>query len=116
MTTCVKRICYRREEDSGEAREGTENLNGWPAIINRPSSIFRVPLPYGHAPSMIPMRRQSIRCHFRKGIDWCSWKLIAIVVIMLSLCLTAALTYVAGNYSHIAFHAIVSLLRQQSLL
>lgn len=51
---------------------------------------------------MIPMRRQSIRCHFRKGIDWCSWKLISIIIIMLLLCLTAALTYVAGNYSHIA--------------
>ena len=61
--------------------------------------ILRVPLPgYGHAPSMIPMqRRQSLRCHFRKGINWCSWKLIAIVVIMVSLCLTAALTYVAGK-------------------
>lgn len=56
-----------------------------------------MPLPYGHASSMIPMRRQSIRCHFRKGIDWCSWKLIAIVVIMVSLCLLAALTYVAGG-------------------
>ncbi|KAF3429442.1 hypothetical protein E2986_03836 [Frieseomelitta varia] len=55
---------------------------------------FRVPLPYGHAPSMIPMRRQSIRCHFVKGVDWCSWKLIAMILLMVSLCITAALAYV----------------------
>ncbi|KAL0106849.1 hypothetical protein PUN28_015411 [Cardiocondyla obscurior] len=71
-----------------------------PIKVELQNNMDRVPLPYGHAPSMIPMRRQSIRCHFRKGIDWCSWKLIAIVVIMLSLCLTAALTYVAVNWSY----------------
>ena len=58
---------------------------------------FRVPLPYGHAPSMIPMRRQSIRCHFVKGVDWCGWKLIAMILLMVSLCITAALAYVVGK-------------------
>lgn len=57
----------------------------------------RVPLPYGHASSMIPMRRQSIRCHFVKGVDWCSWKLIAMILLMVSLCITAALAYVVGE-------------------
>ncbi|XP_044012894.1 teneurin-m isoform X2 [Aphidius gifuensis] len=72
-----------------------------PIKVELQNNMDRVQLPYSHhAPSMIPMRRQSIRCHFRKGIDWCSWKLIAIVVIMVSLCLTAALTYVAVNWSY----------------
>lgn len=60
--------------------------------------LYRVPLPYGHASSMIPMRRQSIRCHFVKGVDWCSWKLIAMILLMVSLCITAALAYVVGKW------------------
>ncbi|XP_043476119.1 teneurin-m isoform X2 [Leptopilina heterotoma] len=70
-----------------------------PIKVELQNNMDRVSLPgYVHAPSMIPMqRRQSLRCQFRKGIKWCSWKLIAIVVIMVSLCLTAALTYVAAS-------------------
>ncbi|XP_011867432.1 PREDICTED: teneurin-m isoform X3 [Vollenhovia emeryi] len=80
-----------------EYNSKNQSTGNSPIKVELQNNMDRVPLPYGHAPSMIPMRRQSIRCHFRKGIDWCSWKLIAIVVIMLSLCLTAALTYVAAS-------------------
>ncbi|KAK2581810.1 hypothetical protein KPH14_002280 [Odynerus spinipes] len=80
-----------------EYNNKNQSTGNSPIKVELQNNMDRVPLPYGHAPSMIPMRRQSIRCHFRKGIDWCSWKLIAIVVIMLSLCLTAALTYVAAS-------------------
>lgn len=83
-----------------EYNNKNQSTGNSPIKVELQNNMDRVPLPYGHAPSMIPMRRQSIRCHFRKGIDWCSWKLIAIVVIMLSLCLTAALTYVAVNWSY----------------
>ncbi|KYN39336.1 Teneurin-3 [Trachymyrmex septentrionalis] len=81
-----------------EYNNKNQSTGNSPIKVELQNNMDRVPLPYGHAPSMIPMRRQSIRCHFRKGIDWCSWKLIAIVVIMLSLCLTAALTYVAASH------------------
>ncbi|XP_024943143.1 teneurin-m isoform X4 [Cephus cinctus] len=80
-----------------EYNNKNQSTGNSPIKVELQNNMDRVPLPYGHAPSMIPMRRQSIRCHFRKGIDWCSWKLIAIVVIMVSLCLTAALTYVAAS-------------------
>nr|XP_012218677.1 PREDICTED: teneurin-m isoform X5 [Linepithema humile] len=80
-----------------EYNNKNQSTGNSPIKVELQNNMDRVPLPYGHAPSMIPMRRQSIRCHFRKGIDWCSWKLIAIVVIMLALCLTAALTYVAAS-------------------
>ncbi|KYN06967.1 Teneurin-3 [Cyphomyrmex costatus] len=80
-----------------EYNNKNQSTGNSPIKVELQNNMDRVPLPYGHAPSMIPMRRQSIRCHFRKGIDWCSWKLIAIVVIMLSLCLTAGLTYVAAS-------------------
>ncbi|XP_034187283.2 teneurin transmembrane protein Ten-m isoform X3 [Osmia lignaria lignaria] len=65
-----------------------------PIKVELQNNMDRVPLPYGHAPSMIPMRRQSIRCHFVKGVDWCSWKLIAMILLMVSLCITAVLAYV----------------------
>nr|XP_050846417.1 teneurin-m isoform X5 [Vespula vulgaris] len=80
-----------------EYNNKNQSTGNSPIKVELQNNMDRVPLPYGHAPSMIPMRRQSIRCHFRKGIDWCSWKLIAIVVITLSLCLTAALAYVATS-------------------
>ncbi|XP_034946583.1 teneurin-m isoform X3 [Chelonus insularis] len=80
-----------------EYNNKNQSTGNSPIKVELQNNMDRVPLPYGHAPSMIPMRRQSIRCHFRKGIDWCSWKLIAIVVIMVSLCLTAVLTYVAAS-------------------
>ncbi|XP_074109179.1 teneurin transmembrane protein Ten-m isoform X3 [Cotesia typhae] len=70
-----------------------------PIKVELQNNMDRVPLPYGHAPSMIPMRRQSIRCHFRKGMDWCSWKLIAIVAITIAICLIGALIYLAASSS-----------------
>ncbi|KAK0093016.1 hypothetical protein PV326_000107, partial [Microctonus aethiopoides] len=85
------------EKPKNEYHNKNQSTGNSPIKVELQNNMDRVPLPYGHAPSMIPMRRQSIRCHFRKGIDWCSWKLIAIVVIMVSLCLTAALTYVAAS-------------------
>ncbi|EFN78238.1 Teneurin-3 [Harpegnathos saltator] len=83
-----------------EYNNKNQSTGNSPIKVELQNNMDRVPLPYGHAPSMIPMRRQSIRCHFRKGIDWCSWKLISIIIIMLLLCLTAALTYVAVNWSY----------------
>ncbi|XP_048512198.1 teneurin-m isoform X2 [Athalia rosae] len=80
-----------------EYNNKNQSTGNSPIKVELQNNMDRVTLPYGHGPSMIPMRRQSIRCQLRKGIDWCSWKLIAIVVIMLSLCLTAALTYVAAS-------------------
>ncbi|XP_078038060.1 teneurin transmembrane protein Ten-m isoform X2 [Augochlora pura] len=65
-----------------------------PIKVELQTNMDRVPLPYGHAPSMIPMRRQSIRCHFVKGVDWCTWKLIAIILLIISVCITSVLTYV----------------------
>ncbi|CAL7949137.1 unnamed protein product [Xylocopa violacea] len=65
-----------------------------PIKVELQNNMDRVSLPYGHAPSMIPMRRQSIRCHFVKRVDWCSWKLIAIMLLMILLCVTAALAYI----------------------
>ncbi|XP_046748396.1 teneurin-m isoform X1 [Diprion similis] len=80
-----------------EYNNKNQSTGNSPIKVELQNNMDRVTLPYGHGPSMIPMRRQSFRCQLRKGIDWCSWKLIAIVVIMLSLCLTAALTYVAAS-------------------
>ncbi|KAG7197898.1 hypothetical protein KM043_016142 [Ampulex compressa] len=80
-----------------EYNNKNQSTGNSPIKVELQNNMDRVPLPYGHAPSMIPMRRQSIRCHFRKGIDWCSWKLIAIVVIILLVCLTAALTYITAS-------------------
>ncbi|XP_011495587.1 PREDICTED: teneurin-m [Ceratosolen solmsi marchali] len=87
-------IPKKPKNDYNNKNQSTGNS---PIKVELQNNMDRVPLPYGHASSMIPMRRQSIRCHFRKGIDWCSWKLIAIVVIMVALCLVAALTYVAAS-------------------
>ncbi|XP_032454288.1 teneurin-m isoform X5 [Nasonia vitripennis] len=87
-------ISKKPKNDYNNKNQSTGNS---PIKVELQNNMDRMPLPYGHASSMIPMRRQSIRCHFRKGIDWCSWKLIAIVVIMVSLCLLAALTYVAAS-------------------
>lgn len=84
-------------DDEVKVRLIDDSLTG-NEIIDR--LFCRVPLPYGHASSMIPMRRQSIRCHFVKGVDWCSWKLIAMILLMVSLCITAALAYVVGKSWH----------------
>ncbi|XP_020281909.1 teneurin-m isoform X3 [Pseudomyrmex gracilis] len=97
-----------------EYNNKNQSTGNSPIKVELQNNMDRVPLPYGHAPSMIPMRRQSIRCHFRKGIDWCSWKLIAIVVIMLALCLTAALTYVAVNWSYQGTKACTVLVGENS--
>ncbi|XP_011298913.1 teneurin-m [Fopius arisanus] len=88
---------YNIKTPKNEYNNKHQSTGNSPIKVELQNNMDRVQIPYGHAPSMIPMRRQSIRCHFRKGIDWCSWKLIAIVVIMVSLCLTAALTYVAAS-------------------
>ncbi|XP_017764614.1 PREDICTED: teneurin-m isoform X1 [Eufriesea mexicana] len=77
-----------------EYNNKNQSTGNSPIKVELQNNMDRVPLPYGHAPSMIPMRRQSIRCHFVKGVDWCSWKLIAMILLMVSLCITAALAYV----------------------
>ncbi|XP_076630830.1 teneurin transmembrane protein Ten-m isoform X5 [Colletes latitarsis] len=77
-----------------EYNNKNQSTGNSPIKVELQNNMDRVPLPYGHAPSMIPMRRQSIRCHFVKGVDWCSWKLIAMILLIVSLCITAALAYV----------------------
>ncbi|KOC67559.1 Teneurin-3 [Habropoda laboriosa] len=77
-----------------EYNNKNQSTGNSPIKVELQNNMDRVPLPYGHAPSMIPMRRQSIRCHFVKGVDWCSWKLIAMMLLMVLLCITAALAYV----------------------
>ncbi|XP_061937210.1 teneurin-m isoform X4 [Apis cerana] len=77
-----------------EYNNKNQSTGNSPIKVELQNNMDRVPLPYGHASSMIPMRRQSIRCHFVKGVDWCSWKLIAMILLMVSLCITAALAYV----------------------
>ncbi|XP_076663968.1 teneurin transmembrane protein Ten-m isoform X3 [Andrena cerasifolii] len=77
-----------------EYNNKNQSTGNSPIKVELQNNMDRVPLPYGHAPSVIPMRRQSIRCHFVKGVDWCSWKLIAMILLMVSLCITAVLAYV----------------------
>ncbi|XP_031828732.1 teneurin transmembrane protein Ten-m isoform X3 [Nomia melanderi] len=77
-----------------EYNNKNQSTGNSPIKVELQNNMDRVPLPYGHTSSMIPMRRQSIRCHFVKGVDWCSWKLIAMILLMVSLCITAALAYV----------------------
>ncbi|KZC14038.1 Teneurin-2 [Dufourea novaeangliae] len=77
-----------------EYNNKNQSTGNSPIKVELQNNMDRVPLPYGHAPSMIPMRRQSIRCHFVKGVDWCSWKLIAMILLMVLLCITAAAVYV----------------------
>ncbi|XP_057653225.1 teneurin-m isoform X11 [Diorhabda carinulata] len=63
-------------------------------------------LPYGsHAVPIVPVRRpnsshfpQASRFHFRKGLtSKCTWKCTAIAFIMLSVVLTAALSYISAS-------------------
>ncbi|XP_053597810.1 teneurin-m isoform X3 [Microplitis demolitor] len=87
------------KNNKNEYNNKHQSTGNSPIKVELQNNMDRVPLPYGHAPSMIPMRRQSIRCHFRKGIDWCSWKLIAIVSITVAICLIGALIYLAASSS-----------------
>lgn len=69
----------------------------------------RCGIPYGAQVPVLPVRNnlrrpnsshfpQASRFHFRKGIaSKCTWKCTAIVCIMLSVVLTAALTYISGK-------------------
>nr|XP_015834532.1 PREDICTED: teneurin-m isoform X6 [Tribolium castaneum] len=69
----------------------------------------RCGIPYGAQVPVLPVRNnlrrpnsshfpQASRFHFRKGIaSKCTWKCAAIVCIMLSLVLTAALTYISAS-------------------
>ncbi|KAL7287031.1 hypothetical protein TKK_0018763, partial [Trichogramma kaykai] len=94
-------ISKKPKNDYNNKNQSTGNS---PIKVELQNNMDRVPLPYGHASSMIPMRRQSIRCHFRKGIDWCSWKLIAIIVIAIATCLAAALAYMAASSSMVGWY------------
>ncbi|XP_026674472.1 teneurin-m isoform X7 [Ceratina calcarata] len=74
-----------------EYNNKNQSTGNSPIKVELQNNMDRVPLPYRHAPSMIPMSRQSC-CHFVKGVD-CTWKLIAMILLILSLCVTAALAY-----------------------
>lgn len=70
----------------------------------------RCGLPYGTPVPVLPVRNNlrrpnsshfppASRFHFRKGLaSKCSWKCTAIVFIMLSVVLTAALSFISGNF------------------
>ncbi|XP_076290025.1 teneurin transmembrane protein Ten-m isoform X6 [Lasioglossum baleicum] len=77
-----------------EYNNKNQSTGNSPIKVELQNNMDRVPLPYGHAPSMIPMRRPSIRCHFVRGVDWCTWKLIAMILLIISVCITSVLAYV----------------------
>lgn len=70
----------------------------------------RCGIPYGTSVPVLPVRNNlrrpnsshfppANRFHFRKGLaSKCSWKCTAIVFIILSVVLTAALSYISGMY------------------
>lgn len=70
----------------------------------------RVGIPFGTQVPVLPVRNnlrrpnstnhfsQASRFHFRKGLSsWCTWRCTAIIFIILSVVLTAALSYVSGK-------------------
>lgn len=77
---------------------------------SKDKSSERCNLPFGTPVPVLPVRNnlrrpnsshfpQASRFHFRKGIATkCTWKCTAIVFIMLSIVLTAALSYISGKF------------------
>lgn len=74
----------------------------------------RCSLPFGTPVPVLPVRNNlrrpnsshfpPARFQFRKGFTKCSWRCTAIVFIILSVVLLAAVTYMSGKFSLLNFH------------